>query len=140
MSRSGYSFGDFGWSAICWRGAVNSAIRGKRGQAFLMEMLAALDAMPEKRLVSSALEKDGEFCALGTVGVRRGLKMGEIDPEDFEAVARSFGIAEALAREIEAENDSDGGGWRSTVETPEERWARMRAWVVEHLDAQPVMA
>jgi len=47
MSRSGYSDDcDDQWSLICWRGAVKSAIRGKRGQAFLKEMLAALDALP----------------------------------------------------------------------------------------------
>lgn len=44
---------------IRWRGAVASAIRGKRGQAFLREMLAALDAMPEKRLIAGSLVFDG---------------------------------------------------------------------------------
>jgi len=31
-----------------WRAQVQSAIRGKRGQAFLKELAAAMDAMPEK--------------------------------------------------------------------------------------------
>lgn len=35
MSRSGYSDDCYGWELICWRGAVNSAIKGKRGQSFL---------------------------------------------------------------------------------------------------------
>ena len=48
------------WSLIRYRGAVKSAIRGKRGQAFLREMLAALDAMPEKRLSAGALIFDGQ--------------------------------------------------------------------------------
>jgi hypothetical protein len=43
------------WSHIRWRGAVASAIRGGRGQAFLREMLAAMDAMPVKRLVANEL-------------------------------------------------------------------------------------
>src|SRR5262245_16738600 len=34
-----------------WRGAVHAAIFGKRGQAFLTELLAALDALPEKKLL-----------------------------------------------------------------------------------------
>lgn len=61
MSRSGYvdDMGDQ-WAMIRYRGAVSSAIRGRRGQAFLREMLAALDAMPEKRLISGALVFDGQ--------------------------------------------------------------------------------
>lgn len=57
MSRSGYSEdydGDH-WDLIRWRGAVASSIRGKRGQAFLREALAALDAMPEKKLITGDL-------------------------------------------------------------------------------------
>lgn len=61
MSRSGY-VDDMcdEWAMIRYRGAVKSAIRGKRGQAFLREMLAALDAMPEKRLTAGALIFDGQ--------------------------------------------------------------------------------
>lgn len=55
MSRSGYTEDCDGWDLIRWRGAVASAIRGKRGQAFLREALAALDAMPEKQLISHDL-------------------------------------------------------------------------------------
>lgn len=39
-----------------WRAQVRSATRGKRGQRLLRDMLDALDAMPEKRLVSGVLE------------------------------------------------------------------------------------
>lgn len=57
MSRSGYSddYDGDNWDLIRWRGAVTSAIRGKRGQAFLREALAALDAMPEKQLIAGDL-------------------------------------------------------------------------------------
>ncbi|WP_256576270.1 hypothetical protein [Pseudomonas sp. KK4] len=68
MSRSGYSDDCENWSLICWRGAVNSAIKGKRGQAFLIELRDALDAMPVKRLTTNTLEADGEFCTLGALG------------------------------------------------------------------------
>ena len=68
MSRSGY-IDDFDdqWSLICWRGAVKSAIRGKRGQSFLRELRDALDAMPIKKLISDDLVRDGEVCAIGAV-------------------------------------------------------------------------
>lgn len=123
MSRSGYSYDCDGWDVIRWRGAVASAIRGKRGQAFLQEMLTALDTLPEKRLTENELQHDGEVCAMGAVGLQRGINMTEIDPEEREEVARAFGISEALAAEIAYENDE--GGWR---ETPEQRWNRMRNW------------
>ena len=113
MSRSGYS-DDYDydqWQGIMWRGAVASAIRGKRGQAFLKEMLAALDALEESRLVSDVLQDPYDtaaVCALGAVGKTRGLDMEKIYPEDRETVAGAFGIPNALASEIMFLND-DGG-------------------------------
>ena len=137
MSRSGYCDDiEDNWRHICWRGAVTSAIKGKRGQAFLMELAAAMDAMPVKRLVTEELQADGEFCTLGVVGAARNLDMSVIDPDDAEVVADKFGLAEAMVREIVYENDERYGdykwidGERKYVrETPEERWARMRKWV-----------
>lgn len=154
MSRSGYMEDcDDVLAAGRWRAAVNSAIRGRRGQAFLKELLAALDAMPDKRLVRESLKVDGTqcqygdadvivgadelcdgsgtaapmgaVCTLGAIGESRGLDMSGLDPENSEAVAHVFGIADAMTREIVYWND-EGGNYR---ETPEERWVRMRAWV-----------
>ena len=126
MSRSGYTDDCEGWDLIRWRGAVNSAIKGARGQAFLKEMLTALDAMPEKKLIAGELAEGDAVCALGAVGKARGVAMDGIDPEDRERVARAFGIAEALAAEIVFENDQD---FYYSKETPEERFARMRRWI-----------
>lgn len=128
MSRSGYVDDYDGWDLIRWRGAVKSAIRGKRGQAFLREMATALDALPEKVLITEELEKDGEVCALGAVGRLRGIDMKLIDPEEREAVAEVFGIPRTLACEIMYENDE--GSWR---ETPQGRWMRVRNWVSKQL-------
>lgn len=130
MSRSGYT-DDLGseWAMICWRGAVASAIRGRRGQAFLRELVDALDALPEKRLISDDLIRDGEVCALGAVGLARGMeaKMAEIDPEDYDSIADVFGLSNALAQEIEYLNDEFYYG------SPEERFAKVRAWAVREL-------
>lgn len=128
MSRSGYvDDHDNNWDLIRWRGAVKSAIRGKRGQAFLREMLAALDALPKPELVAGDLERDGEVCALGAVGKARGMDMSEIDPEDRDTVAAEFGIPHTLACEIMYENDECGrdGKWS--------RYERMRKWVIRNL-------
>jgi hypothetical protein len=112
-----------------WRGAVDRALRGRRGQAFLKEMLDSLDAMPEKMLTTHELEADGEVCALGAVGRARGMDMKDIDPEDHEDVAAKFGVSHAMACEIMYLNDEFG----PRSETPKERFARMRAWVVTQL-------
>jgi hypothetical protein len=124
MSRSGYTEECYSeWDLIRWRGAVRSAIRGRRGQAFLLEMLWSLDEMPARRLIEGALMEGGEICALGAVAAHRGTDVSGVDPEDRETVAATFGIALAMAAEIMYENDKLSG------ETPEQRWYRMRRWV-----------
>ena len=134
MSRSGYSDDcEDTWGLIRWRGAVASAIRGKRGQALLRELAVALDAMPVKELISEQLiSADGAFCTLGVLGAARGLAMTDVDPGDGVAVAELFGIAEALAKEVVFENDRDDGVGPMD-ETPNERWTRMRKWVGENI-------
>jgi hypothetical protein len=66
MSRSGFNLdGEYDqWACIRWQGAVKSAIRGKKGQAFLKELLSALDAMPEKKLIAEELELKGQLLVL----------------------------------------------------------------------------
>lgn len=126
MSRSGYSDDcDDNWQHICWRGAVASAIRGKRGQAFLAEMLQAFEALPEKKLIADDLERSGAVCAIGAVGRSRGLDMSGLDPEDYENVAAAFGIPRALAQELVWLNDEETS-WFRTPETDEARFVRMR--------------
>lgn len=85
MSRSGYTddWDGENWDFIRYRGAVKSAFRGARGQAFLKEMIATMDAMPIKRLVRNELETFDRVsfshwglipcesvCAIGSVGNR----------------------------------------------------------------------
>lgn len=133
MSRSGYS-DEIGhiWSWICWRGAVTSAIRGKHGQAFLREMAAVLDAMPVKELAAHELvEEDGSVCALGAVGVSRGIpNLAEIDAHDERAVAEAFGIPRALACEIMYVND-EMPKWLNMSSAS--RWLCVREWVEQQL-------
>jgi hypothetical protein len=138
MSRSGYS-DDIDYGTVnLYRGQVSRAIMGKRGQKLLRDLLAALDAMPEKRLLAHVIDRpegglpfaptEGGVCALGAVGRARGLDLTHLDPEDDEGtlvMADKFDIAECLAREITYVNDE--GGYRS--ETPEGRWQRVRSWV-----------
>lgn len=132
MSRSGYHDDlDDEWALIRWRGAVASAIKGKRGQAFLREMIAALDALPEKCLVSQELATPaGEVCAMGAVCRARGVDVSEVDPDDYSTVAGVMGLSEAMVREIANENDE-------RCLTPEQRWESMRKWAVAQLVPDP---
>jgi len=134
MSRSGYHDDLDNWAMIQWRGQVMSSIKGKRGQKLLRDLIEALDGIPDKRLITSALKDEkGEVCALGAVFKRRGISLGEPDEYDFdpELVASQLDVAEQLVREIAYENDQ--GGWR---ETPEYRWSRLKRWAELNLKTE----
>ena len=136
MSRSGYddNYGDDDPLALGrWRAQVASTIRGKRGQAFLKELLQALDEMPAKSLIAHDLiNNEGCVCTLGALGLKRGLPLVDMDPEDPESIAFRFKITHQLVAEIEYMND-EAAGWLYNSETPEERWVRMRAWVEKQI-------
>ena len=166
MSRSGYTDDCDGPESNLWRGAVKSAIRGKRGQAMLRELVVALDALPEKRLAPDSLvNEDGEYCALGALGRLRGMTMEPQDPDDVDPsdVARMFGIAKSLAAEVMYLNDeysADAWKWidieicgpmrphypdwnrhTRSVRAPnmqhtEQRWRYMREWAAKNIKAQ----
>ncbi len=127
MSRSGYT--DDCEDVALWRGQVASAIRGRRGQAFLRELVVALNAMPEKRLISQELQSGGEVCALGCLGRAKSISLENVDPEDHYKLAALFNIAHQLVQEVEWWNDE--GAW--DTETPEQRWQRMLKWAISNL-------
>lgn len=129
MSRSGYSE-DCDYLDL-WRANVDRTITGRRGQVFLAELLSALEAIPDKRLIANHLQAEsGEVCAIGAVGLKRGVDMSRLDPEDPEQVGRKFGISSMLAQEIVYQNDEHV--WS---QTPEQRWQRMHEWVKSNLRA-----
>lgn len=143
MSRSGYSDDCEGSDLAMWRGVIASATRGKRGQKFFRDLVAALDAMPVKRLVAGDLQTpEGEVCALGALGQARGVEMkrGEFleypddDMFDGNKLGATFDIAAPLAQETMFVND-EGGPWRG--ETDEQRWTRVRAWAARQIRVTP---
>ena len=122
MSRSGYS--DDCDNPALYRQAVRRATTGYRGQAFLLRLRDALDAMPTKRLITDEIkDESGDVCALGAVDPN----VGEYDAE---YLAEHFGIAHALAAEIVYMNDEFP---YKGDKTPEKRWTRMRAWVAKQI-------
>lgn len=146
MSRHGYSDDLDQWDLIRWRGQVASAIRGKRGQKLLVDLVKALDAMPVKELITGKLVTvDGEVCALGAVGQFRGTEMPMLDRngdewngDDFDSceMADLFDVAHQLAAEVMWQND-EGGRYN---ETPQARWERVRAWAMRRIQPIPIDA
>jgi hypothetical protein len=160
VSRSGYT--DDGDNLAMWRGQVANSIRGKRGQALLLDMVRALDAMPTKQLFQGHLvAQDGGVCGLGAVGLARGVDMAQFEKyidndghvDDPVSLAQQLGhtlnAPYQLIQEIQYLNDE----WIDRVydlpnplhgrpgqpeflgrdATPKERWQRMRKWAVEQL-------
>lgn len=149
MSRSGYvdEEDEHGQFAL-WHGRVMSATRGKRGQALLREIEAALLALPTRELIADKFcTKEGEVCALGARAVaareKRGHdrraavesiarksramleRCGYADEEYGEAMTEDVDAADCLLKEIQFQND-ECGPWE---ETPQARYERMLRWV-----------
>lgn len=122
-NRSGYS--EDCENLNLYRGTVARATYGKRGQAFFRDLVAALDAMPVKRLIEGMFEVQGEICALGSLARQRGLDMNRLSAADNDERGEMLGIARQLAAEVMYENDE---GYFGPRETPEQRWTRVRAW------------
>lgn len=81
MSRFSYE-GDgegFNNQYALWEQAYLRALRGKRGQAALLDLYHALEALPKPRLISSHLAHNGEVCAVGALALYRRSNAGE-DP------------------------------------------------------------
>lgn len=136
MGRSGY-IDDWDPEMNLYRGAVEQALYGNRGQAFLRELIAALDAMPVKELIQGDLVQTDEqgkpcYCALGAVYAARGTSLegiASVDVYDWETLASELNIAESMAREIMWWND-EGGAFilKGGENTDANRWKRMRDW------------
>lgn len=134
MGRHGYTddYDDDVLQLGRWRAQVSSALRGKRGQRFLRDLIHALDALPEKILIKGDLvNTEGEVCALGALGKYRSLPdIESMDSEDWEALGSVFDIADQLAQEtmyVNDERDGDDG----------DRWRAVREWAVKQLRIEP---
>ncbi len=128
MSRSGYS--DEGDYYELYRANVERTIASKKGQTFLKELAQLMDAMPEKKLIANELiNEKGECCTIGVFCKAKNIDVTGIDVGDGDEVGRAVGITGMLAREIEYMNDEYV--WK--VETPEQRWERMRKWVDKNI-------
>jgi len=140
VSRHGYNEGYDGSDVYelsfgRWRAQVASATRGKRGQAFLLALVQALDAMTEKSLIKGRLQTpEGAVCALGALAKYKGIDVSDVDTDDHDSLGATFNVASQLAQEVMYENDDGPGGV-----TGEIRWQRVRDWAVRQLTAATLL-
>lgn len=151
MSRSGYveDCGDYDesqWQLIMYRGAVASAIRGQRGQQILIDLVRALDAMPERRLARRTFNTECGACALGAVAQQRGVDLSDLEPpkervmrgEEVDQVntvelAKRLDIAESMAKEVMWENDDN---FDDSPLGQYDRWSHMRTWALNNMSEE----
>ncbi len=141
MSRTweGESDNPLDWGR--YEAAKRSTLRGRRGQAFLRELVAALDALPQPELSEGALgdQRTGCVCALGAVALAQGQSFADLAKDDGngspDEAAEWYSISPTLANEIISANDD----WRdgNTVDVRRSRWRHVRAWAVRHLIEAP---
>lgn len=140
MSRITYydDWGDGYYTVGLWNGTVKSALNGRRGQAVLREIEAALLALPRKRLVENA-GGDGEtVCVLGALDWHRKVQQGVPVDEAMRAVgeesedtlyephvaAEHLNLTYPLAFTLMEENDE-----MTMHLSPEERYEAVLAYV-----------
>ena len=134
----------------------NRSLTGRRGQAALRELEAALLALSAKRLIANELDNGADCCAIGALARRKGLTF-DIDPEDggMEEVGVECGMPRLVAWKVVEANDIDNEtysvrapgpnvycwpqytpGYSLIVEvTPEQRYVSVLEWVRSMLRA-----
>jgi len=112
-----------------WWANVERAVKGRHGQRDLRTLEAALEALPEKRLIQGRLvSRKGEVCAVAALVAHRRAEKGE----SRDAVLAEMGSLVTVycdhCQHTEAEHDPDGS-CRSCAENvaraalePERRW------------------
>jgi hypothetical protein len=132
------------WMDGQWAGALRSAIRGRRGQQFLRDLVNALDALPEPELSAGALEDEetGCCCAFGAVRRFRGAESVPLYFHPMEEdvtpdhLTEPFDVSRALAWEVVEANE----GWckSNSPETRRQRFKEVRRWAVGALLSPPI--
>jgi hypothetical protein len=120
-------------------GALCSAIRGKRGQRFIRDLVQALDALPLPELAAGALEDEetGCCCAFGAVRRFRGADAVPLwfhpMEEDMtpDNLAEPFNVSETLAWAVVQANEDGMTG--NDESTRRRRWKQVRYWAVRQL-------
>jgi len=144
---------DFNNQSLLWEANQERCIRGRKGQAALRELEAALLALPEKRLITDELENArGDVCAIGALVRFKGKEnpmIGDsfggaednltINADEIERatidLAQELGVPRLVALAVVRENDEDHYYYPATI-TPEQRYERMLKWVQQALSGK----
>ena len=144
MSRCGYSDDHDDLALGRWRGQVTSSICGKRGQVFLHKALAALDAIPDKKLYPNKLQgKDNCFCVVGAVAHHQGINITDTEDDDYFYLAQLMDVSQQMIQELFYKNDEEFTYFSPVPErgflnesSPEKRWKLMRDWVASQIKTE----
>lgn len=133
-----------------WEANYMRALGGRKGQAALRDLEAALLDLPEPKLISSRLSLNGQVCTMGALAVYRRCNKGEDraavlaeleqiitsedDAEEYGAVKTanlgvSVGVTYTLAYGLAMLNDE----LPDYSHTPEERYNVVLRWVRGHI-------
>jgi len=107
--------------------SLERSINSKRGQAFLRELILALNALPEKILIYGDFENSDGYCVMGACLKYRNLNVREIDDSN-EGLGSIFNIHTEFIEKVIDVNDSP-----RIIETQTKRWHRVRDWAVSNL-------
>lgn len=140
MSRVSYSEEeDYPGQFALWQANCDRSLRGKAGRAALLELEAALVALPRKRLVSHVVACDGDVCAVGAVLLMRKAhevggvdeaqrqleaELGDRDDQAYDDTAKrweALGVPRLVAWKIVALNDVEIDGRWCYVQGPSRR-------------------
>ena len=136
MSRISYADDEeFGGQFELWQANCRRSLKGKRGQAALRELEAALVALPEKALIHGDVEYGGQVCAVGAAIKARGLLDQVADDATDEVAVDLLGWPRLVAWKIVEMNDE-----QLCHVSEVERYDRMLAYVRELLAEQWIMA
>ena len=129
-----------------WYQALGRHLNGPQGQANLRRIRAALDALPEKVLISGTFCDGERVCAVGALVAYARAREGQTwhqvlaelpwDDDGYllETVRQGklAGLPRTLAEELANLNDE----WWGHL-TPEQRWERARKWVLDRIIPAP---
>jgi hypothetical protein len=113
-----------------YKAATRSTLRGRRGQAFLRELIAALDALHRPELSAGALgnRRTGCVCALGAIALAQGASFDDLARDNGDwgpgDAADWYNISPTLANEIISANDDWGDG--NSAKVRQSRWRHVR--------------
>lgn len=148
-----------GWA---FQANIRRAVAGKKGRKFLLELEAALLALPAKRLALGAMAASeglggfdgkpivatGDVCALGAVAVARAVSAGKSRDaalhelaEKFDPEERGWKLTQDAASHLKICHPlAYAVVWNNDLShrlTPEERYEKVLAWVRAKLNGEP---